>query len=160
MITQPTNETPLPDDVQKQLTSAYNSITLANAEVTRLRDLRISEEANIVELNKQKVYAQEQLDIVSAKLTSSEEELKKNTDLIAFQTSEIVLQREEKVNLANSLTERENACGAKENDLKNKEVSFALRGASLNERTVLVEDREINVKEKENKIKELCLTLA
>lgn len=158
MLTTPTAPN-LPEDIQKQLTDANNAITLATAEVIRLRDLRVSEETTIVELNKQIVYANEQLNTVNANLAYSEEELKKNTDTIASQTSEIALQREEKTTLANSLTERENAWIEQEKHLADIAVQLNFETSTLKARLMAVENRETEVTERENKIKEFVATL-
>lgn len=159
MLTSPTNEIPLPADIKKSYDNAKNAVTLAEAEVIRLRDLRISEEVTIVELNKQIVFANEQITKINAKLTFSEVELVTLTNQNASIAAEISLQRAQKEELANSLTERESACVAQESHLADRELALALRTATLEERTVLVEDRESRVKERENKIEEFVTTI-
>lgn len=159
MLTTPTNDIPMPEDIKRQYDNAKNAVTLAEAEVIRLRDLRISEEVTIVELGKQKKYAEEQLNAVLANLAFNEAEVARLEHRIASLTSEIELGQAQKEELANSLIERENACKSQESHLADRELALALRIATLEERIVLVENREVEVKEKENNIKNFVATL-
>lgn len=153
MITTPNNDIPMPADIQASYDAAKNAVTLAEAEVVRLRDLRVAEETTIIELNKQIAYAKEQTDSLQKTIDTSNAELTNLLDQVISARAEIETMRVQKDELTNSLTERENICATKESDVNSRELSVALREASLNEREVLLEDRESNVNTKSDKLK-------
>lgn len=159
MINQPTNEIPLPADIQKAYDNARNAVTLAEAEVIRLRDLRITEEATIIELNKQIAWGKEQLSALEVQLEDRQKNLVTLVDTSTSLGAEIDILREEKKTLSESLTERESACIAKEKQLAEYEYSLNARSSDLNTRVESVKKREDEVTEREDKLKNFTSTL-
>jgi uncharacterized protein (DUF3084 family) len=153
-VTSPQNDVPLPADIEQAYNKAKNAITLAEAEVARLRDLRVSEETTIVELNKQISWGKQQLQEVNDAVTKKQKELVALISQANDLASQVLSLKSEKETLTISLNDRESAVVSREKDVQDKAVSLALKEASLNERTVSVEDRESNVTERENKLKD------
>lgn len=159
MITSPQNDIPLPEDIKKKYDAAKNAVTMAEAEVARLRDLRISEEVTIVELNKQIKYAEEQHNEIAKKLASLKDKIAENAEKITLQKTEIDSNQTKIEESANILIERENACAEKELAQKNKRIDLDLHEAFLKERMTTIIGKEVAVAAREKKLKEFSETI-
>lgn len=159
MLNQPIPNPIMPDDIQKQYDNAKNILTITQADVNRLRELKNSLEGEIIEKNKQNVYVTEQLGLVMADLGYSEEVLEKLKDSIGEKQNESdQLQRENEV-LEKELNTREGLCEIKESDLFSLKEELEKLGIYLEETKTRLNIREVEISEREAKIKELVAKL-
>ena len=159
MIETPNNPIPLPSDIKVAYDNAKNAVTLAEAEVARLRDLRISEEVTIVELNKQISYTKDQIGLAEATLgyVQNETEVAQNllTELTeknaTLKAENEAITSDSNIKIAGLITKLQEL-DKKQEQLTEKEKTFSKNESDLTE-------REKNISERETKLKEFLKTI-
>lgn len=150
----------LPADIQKQLDNANNAVTLANAEVIRLHDLRLTEETTIIELNKQIMWGKEQVEDVMSSITKLKEDViflttEKNTLVADIETRKLTIEEESK-----SMVEHRDFLNQKQDEAYKMIKELNAKNIELKERETSIEEREIWVTTQITKantfIKDIC----
>lgn len=159
MLISPAQDLPLPNDMQKALKDARNSVTLSEAEHRRLVELRVAEETTIVELGKRKLYEEERLNDILAQVANSQVKLTQlRSEEVAItkdiddRKAQIKLDEESIETRKEALQRAEFALESRQEILTEQEEECYTERESL-------ADRELIIREKEEKFKNFIKSL-
>lgn len=153
MINQPSPDVTLPEDLKRAIEDSRNIVSVNEAEALRLRELALSSQYSVNELQKTK----KDLDDAVLILTESKETLK--NDVVALQ-NEIKELQDEKSAVSKSLQDEKqakddflNGLSAKEAEITSKEAEITAKTEELSKKATELEAKSKELEEQEQKIK-------
>lgn len=159
MLNTPVQDIKLPDDLEKAIRDAKNTLSLAEAEYQRLKDLRVSEEVTLVQLRKDIVYLEEQNEGLINSITEAENLKQSLSAQNTILSSEIEEKNSEKVKIDSQILERERTIYSKEIEIEERFEEVVVREVSVTEKERQNTEKEAVLNEKLTKISEFADSL-